>query len=143
MIEDDAQIAEILRRTQVIACVGFSANPDRPSHYVSQFLVSQGKRVVPVNPGLAGQDFLGQPIYATLSDIPPDIPVDMVDVFRRLEHVPDVVDEALFALPHLRTVWLQLGLRDEATAQMATARGIDVVQDRCPKLEIPRLGLLA
>lgn len=142
MIEDDASIAEILRRTRCIACVGFSADPSRPSHYVSDFLVSQGKWVVPVNPGLAGQQWLGQTIYASLSDIPPDVPVDMVDVFRAPEYIPDVVDEALFALPQLRTIWLQLGLRDEASAQLATARGIDVVQDRCPKVEIPRLGLL-
>lgn len=141
MIEDDAKIAALLRDTACVACVGFSANPARPSHYVSAFLQDHGKRVIPVNPGLAGQMFLGETVYASLSDIPTDVPVDMVDVFRRAEEIDQIVADAIAALPHLRSIWMQLGLRNETAARRAADHGLFVVQDRCPKIEIPRLAL--
>lgn len=141
MIETDNEIAAILRDTACIACVGFSANPERPSHYVSVFLKERGIRVIPVNPGLAGQRFLGETAVAHLSDIPAAIPVDMIDIFRRTEEIDGIVSEAMAALPHLRTVWMQLDLRHAAAAERASSAGLKVVQDKCPMIEVPRLGL--
>ncbi|MDP1669427.1 CoA-binding protein [Phaeovulum sp.] len=135
----DAAIRTILGSTRVIAVVGISANPDRPSHGVARFLQSRGYRIVPVNPGLAGQELLGEKVWADLASIPSDAEVDMVDVFRRSETVPEVVAEALAHLPKLRTVWMQLGVTSAEAAAMAEARGIAVVQNRCPAIEYPRL----
>lgn len=137
----DAELREILQTTKVIAVVGFSANPERASHYVAAFLQAKGYRVIPVNPGLAGQSFLGETVFAELAAIPPEIAVDMVDIFRAPEAVPGIVDEALAHLPALRTVWMQLGVISEEGAARARAAGKTVVMDRCPKMEIPRLGL--
>ncbi len=138
---DDARIRDILTRSRVIALVGYSANPERPSHRVANFLKSRGYRVLPVNPGLAGQIALGETVYPDLASIPKDIVVDMVDIFRRSEDVPPVVADALASLPGLKTVWMQLEIRNEEAAEAARARGVDVVEDRCPAIEIPRLGL--
>ncbi len=93
--------------------------------------------MIPVNPGLVGQHFLGTTVHASLSEI--DEPVDMIDIFRRSDRIPDVVETALGALPALSTIWMQLGLRNEEAAKAGHAAGIRVVQDRCPKIEIPRL----
>lgn len=133
----DDQLRAILQRTKVIALVGASANPARPSHQVAQYLIDQGYRVIPVNPGLAGQHLLGETVHATLADVPDD--VDMVDIFRQSDAVPGVVDAALARWPDLQTIWMQLGIRHEGAAATAHARGVDVVQDRCPKIELPRL----
>ena len=133
----DSQIKDILTRTRRIALVGASANPARPSHDVMQFLLSKGYDVVPVNPGLAGQTLLGKQVVARLDDIEGDI--DMVDIFRRSVHGPQVVDEALARFPHLGTIWMQIGVEHEAAAQVARARGVDVVMNRCPKIDYPRL----
>ncbi|MDP3860221.1 MAG: CoA-binding protein [Phaeovulum sp.] len=135
----DAAIRTILGSTRVIAVVGICANSDRPSHGVARFLQSRGYRIVPVNPGLAGQELLGEKVWADLASIPSDAEVDMVDVFRRSETVPEVVAEALARLPKLRTVWMQLGVTSAEAAAMAEARGIAVVQNRCPAIEYPRL----
>lgn len=137
----DAELREILQTTKVIAVVGFSAKPDRASHYVAAFLQAKGYRVIPVNPGLAGQSFLGETVFADLAAIPAEIAVDMVDIFRAPEAVPGIVEEALAHLPALRTVWMQLGVISEEGATLARAAGKRVVMDRCPKMEIPRLGL--
>lgn len=137
MTDDD--LRRILAETRVIALVGWSPKADRPSHRVAAFLKAQGYRVIPVNPGQAGQMALGETVRASLSDI--DAPVDMVDIFRRSEEVPAVVDEALSALPGLKTVWMQLGIEHAQAAASAEARGVQVVQNRCPAIEIPRLGL--
>jgi predicted CoA-binding protein len=137
----DAELREILQTTKVIAVVGFSAKPDRASHYVAAFLQTKGYRVIPVNPGLAGQSFLGETVFADLAAIPAEIAVDMVDIFRAPEAVPGIVEEALAHLPALRTVWMQLGVISEEGATLARAAGKRVVMDRCPKMEIPRLGL--
>jgi predicted CoA-binding protein len=135
----DADIREILATTKVIALVGFSPNPGRPSHRVARFLQSRGFRVIPVNPGIAGQVLLGETVFASVGAIPTAIPVDMIDIFRRSDAVPEIVDEALAALPALRTVWMQLGVEHAGAAAKARERGIRVVQNRCPAIEWPRL----
>jgi hypothetical protein len=119
--------------------VGVSPNPVRPSHYVARYLTLKGFRVIPVNPGHAGTRLFGETVVAGLADIPAEAKVDMVDIFRRSEHVPPVVEEALEHLPHLRTVWMQIGVQNEDAAEAARARGMTVVQDRCPKIEYQRL----
>ena len=133
----DDTLRQILTRARTIALVGFSANPARPSHQVAQYLTEQGYRVIPVNPGLAGQSFMGETVYANLADVPDDM--DMVDIFRQSDAVPGLVDEALARWPDLQTIWMQIGVTHAAAAAVAQARGVAVVQDRCPKIEIPRL----
>ncbi|SLN35555.1 CoA binding domain protein [Aquimixticola soesokkakensis] len=133
----DADITRILNETRVIALVGASNKPARASFQVGTFLAKQGYKVIPVNPGQAGKQLFGQTVVSSLSDI--DEAVDMVDVFRASEAVEEVVDEALAALDGLQTIWMQLGVENEAAAAKARAQGIEVVQDRCPKIEIPRL----
>ena len=131
---DDAEIAHILRQTRRIALVGASNRPGRPSHGVMQFLLSQGWQVTPVNPGLAGQDLLGQPVVASLAEAGP---LDMVDIFRASDQAGGVVDEAIRL--GARTVWLQLGVLDHLAAARARDAGLAVVMDRCPAIEAPRL----
>lgn len=138
-LNTDAMIRDILHDTKVIALVGWSPNPDRPSHGVARFLHSRGYKVIPVNPGQAGVQVLGTTVRASLSDITE--PVDMVDIFRRSEDVLPVVEEALRALPGLKTIWMQLGVENAAAAALAIGRGLNVVQNRCPAIEIPRLHL--
>lgn len=134
----DADITRILTTVRTIAVVGWSPKPDRPSHGVARFLASRGYRVIPVNPGVAGQAALGTTVRASLADI--GEPVDMVDIFRRSEEVGPVVDAAL-ALPGLKAIWMQLGVVNEPAAAAARAKGVEVVMNRCPAIEIPRLGL--
>ncbi len=133
----DETIARVLREARTIALVGASKNPMRPSHSVMRYLQGRGFRVIPVNPGLAGQTLLGETVRASLTEI--EEPVDMVDIFRRSEAVPPVVDEAI--AKGARTVWMQLGVRHDAAAAKAEAAGLTVVMERCPAIEIPRLGL--
>ena len=134
-------IRKIADTTRTIAVVGLSPKPDRPSHGVARFLQSQGFRVIPVNPSHAGQQILGEATYATLADIPKDSGVDMVDIFRQSEAVPGIVDEAMAELPDLKTVWMQIGVMHAEAAASAEAAGLTVVQNRCPKIEFPALGL--
>lgn len=135
----DAALREILQATKVVAVVGVSANPVRPSYFVARYLGLRGFRVIPVNPGLAGQELFGESVYARLSDIPASVAVDMVDVFRASEHVPPLVDDAMAHLPALRTIWMQIGVQHETAAQKARAAGLSVVENRCPKIEYQRL----
>ena len=138
MTPDDTALRAILQDTKVIALVGWSANPARPSHGVAAYLARRGYRVIPVNPGHAGQiTAWGETVRASLADITE--PVDMVDIFRNSDAVGQVVDEALAALPGLATLWMQLGVVNEAAAAKARAAGVAVVMDRCPAIEIPRL----
>lgn len=134
---DDTTLRRILSRTRVIAIVGVSANPVRPSYFVARYLGLKGFRVIPVNPGLAGQSLFGETVRAHLAECPAE--VDMVDVFRRADQVPPLVAEAIAHLPKLRTVWLQLGIESEEARALAAARGLDFVQNRCPKIEYQRL----
>ncbi|MFC3168088.1 MULTISPECIES: CoA-binding protein [Paracoccus] len=136
--EDDEDIARIARNSRVIAIVGLSPNEMRPSWGVARYLQANGYRVIPVNPGHAGGHILGETVYASLADIPKSAGVQMVDVFRRSEAVGPIVDEALAHLPDLQSIWLQLGIRNDAAAERARSRGITVIQDRCPKIEFPR-----
>lgn len=136
-IYSDEHIKDILTRTKTIAVVGISAKEERASNQVAGFLKAKGYRVIPVNPGLEGQELFGEPVRAALSDIKE--PVDMVDIFRRSEAVGPVVDEALEALPGLGTIWMQLDVVNEEAAEKARAKGVDVIMDRCPKIEYPRL----
>lgn len=135
----DDFLRKVLTRTKVVAVVGLSPNPVRPSYYVARYLQLKGMRVIPVNPGHAGSRVLGEEIYADLASIPQDVPVDMVDIFRRSEHVPPIVDAALAHLPRLRTVWMQIGVHNDAAAAAARDAGMDVIMDRCPKIEYQRL----
>ncbi len=137
MTDDD--IRRVLTETRTIALVGWSPKPDRPSHRVAAFLKARGYRVIPVNPGQAGQSALGEVVRASLAEIAE--PVDMVDIFRRSEEAGGVVDEALAVLSGVKTIWMQLGVVDEAAATRARAAGVAVVMDRCPAIEIPRLGM--
>ncbi len=133
---DDADIRDILTSVRSIAVVGWSPKPERPSHGVAAYLARRGYRVIPVNPGQAGQTALGETVRATLAEAGP---VDMVDIFRRSEEAGAVVDEAIAV--GASVVWMQLGVIDEAAAVRARAAGLRVVMDRCPAIEIPRLGL--
>lgn len=134
---DDATLRRILTRTRVIAVVGVSSNPVRPSYFVARYLGLKGFRVIPVNPGIAGETLFGETVRASLSDCPPE--TDMIDIFRRADQVPPVVHEGIAALPALRTVWLQLGITSPEARAMAEARGLDYVENRCPKIEYQRL----
>lgn len=136
-ITDDAGLARLLSETRTIALVGASDRPERAAHEVMGVLLAHGYRVVPVNPLLAGQTILGQPVVASLADIAE--PIDMVDVFRRSEYVAGVVEEAIAA--GARAVWTQLGVIDHAAAARAEAAGLKMVMDRCPKIELRRLRL--
>ena len=133
----DALLKDILTRTRRIAVVGVSGNPVRPSYYVARYLGLKGFDVVPVNPGLAGQVLFGKPVAATLGEI--EGGVDMVDIFRRSEAVPEIVEEALEAFPALQTIWMQIGVTHPEAAARAEARGVTVIQNRCPKIEYQRL----
>lgn len=132
-------IRQIRDNTRTIAVVGLSPKQDRPSWGVARFLQVRGYRIVPVNPGHAGEEILGEKVYADLASIPADAGVDMVDIFRRSDAVPDIVNEALRVLPDLKTIWMQLGVEHPQAAATAEAAGITVVQNRCPKIEFPRL----
>lgn len=136
---DDAYLAEILKSSETIALVGASPKPDRPSYGVMRFLLSRGYKVIPVNPGQAGKEILGQKTVARLADI--GEPIDMVDVFRASEYLGEVVDDALALETRPKAIWSQLGVRDDNAAARAEEAGIKVVMNHCPAIEIPRLGL--
>ena len=133
----DDFLRDILTGVRTIAVVGASPRPSRPSHRVMRYLQRQGYRAIPVNPFAAGGTILGEICYASLAEVPEA--VDMVDIFRRSEFAGAAVDDAITA--DARAVWMQLGVVDAAAAERARAHGIKVVMDRCPAIEIPRLGL--
>ncbi|MEO1773800.1 MAG: CoA-binding protein [Pseudomonadota bacterium] len=138
----DDRLRQILTEVRTIAIVGYSPRPNRPSHAVSHYLAAQGYRVLPINPGHAGETALGERIAADLASIPPTIgPIHMVDIFRRSEHAGAVVDEAIATLlPRgLRVIWMQIGVIDQDAAARAEDRGLTVIMNRCPKIEHARL----
>ncbi len=134
---EDIRIARILTSVKTIALVGWSPKADRASNHVAAFLKAKGYRVMPVNPGQAGQDSgLGEVVRASLGEVGP---VDMVDIFRRSEEVGPVVDEAIAT--GAKVIWMQLGVENVEAAERAKAAGMEVVMNRCPAIDIPRLGL--
>ena len=137
---DDDTLRSILENTKTVAMVGASLNPIRPSLFVATYLSGRKYRVIPINPGHAGKTLLGETVVASLSDIPKDTQVDMVDIFRNSDAVPGVVDEALdHLMPGLKYIWMQYNVRHEEAAEKARAAGLVVVEDRCPKVEHMRL----
>ena len=133
---DDAFLIDILRRNRTVAMVGASPNWNRPSYFAMKYLQRKGYRVIPVNPVAAGQVILGEPVVADLASI--DVPVDLVDVFRRADAVPAIVEEAVRI--KARVLWLQLGVVHPEAAARAAGAGLTVVQDRCMKIEFGRLS---
>jgi uncharacterized protein len=133
----DGYLRETLESVRTIAVVGASPRRERPSHGVMAYLQRRGYRAIPVNPNAAGGMINGERCYASLAEVPE--PIDMVDVFRRPRAVGGVVDEAIAV--GAKVVWMQLGVRDDAAAARAEAAGLKVVMNRCPAIEIPRLGL--
>lgn len=131
----DEMLSKILTDTKTIALVGASPKEARPSHRVMAYLQKAGYKVFPINPGQEGKEILGEKVYARLTDI--SQPVDMVDIFRRSEFVQDIVEEAVSI--KAKTVWMQLGIQNEDAATIASKAGLDVVMDRCTKIEHARL----
>jgi predicted CoA-binding protein len=134
-INSDDGIREVLSSTKTIALVGASPDPQRASNAVMHYMLDRGYRVIPVNP--SETEILGQKVVASLKDI--QEPVDMVDVFRRSEHVSALCDEAIAI--GAKSIWLQLGVIDEVAAKRAEAAGLKVIMDRCPAIDMPRLGM--
>jgi uncharacterized protein len=133
----DSYLRDILTSARTIAVVGASPRRERPSHGVMAYLQRHGYRTIPVNPNAAGTAINGETCYARLADVPE--PIDIVDVFRRAQAAGDVVDDAIAV--GAKAVWMQLGVRDDAAAVRAETAGLKVVMNRCPAIEIPRLGL--
>lgn len=134
----DSYIRGILNTAKTIAMVGISPKENRPSYFAFKYLRDRGYRMIPVNPGQAGKEILGQKVYARLGDIPE--PVDMVDIFRASAQVLPIVREALALDPKPQVIWMQLSVRDEEAAALAEAAGLKVVMNRCPKIEYGRLS---
>ena len=134
----DAYIRGILNTVKTIAMVGVSPKDSRPSYFAFKYLLERGYRMIPVNPGLAGKELLGQKVYARLADIAE--PVDMVDIFRAAKLALPIVTEALAMQPRPLVIWMQLGIRNDAAAKLAEDAGLKVVMNRCPKIEYGRLS---
>lgn len=134
----DSSIRGILNIVKTIAMVGASEKENRPSYFAFKYLLERGYHMIPVNPGHAGEDMLGQRIYARLGDIPE--PIDMVDIFRGAQYAPAIVQEALALTPRPQVIWMQLGVRNDEAAALAEASGLKVVMNRCPKIEYGRLS---
>lgn len=137
---DDTYIADILSEVKTIAMIGASANISRPSYFALKYLIGKGYTVVPVNPGLAGKEIFGQPVYATLPDVP--APVHMVDIFRNSQAALEITREAIALKDRLgiKVIWMQLSVSNEIAAAEAEAAGLKVVMNRCPKIEYGRLS---
>jgi predicted CoA-binding protein len=135
---DDSYIRGILNTVKTIAMVGASEKENRPSYFAFKYLLERGYKVIPVNPGHAGEDMLGQRIYPRLADIPE--PVDMIDIFRGPQYALAIVQEALALKTRPQVIWMQLGVRNDEAAALAEANGMKVVMNRCPKIEYGRLS---
>ncbi len=135
---DPAYISDILQTTKTIAMIGASAKEVRPSYIVMKYLLDKGYTVIPINPGAAGNEILGQKVYASLTDVP--VPIDMVDIFRNSQAAGPITDEALSLDPLPKVIWMQLSVRNDQAAKRAEAAGVKVVMDRCPKMEYGKLS---
>ena len=136
---DDAHMRRILREVRTIAMVGASPNWVRPSNFAMKYLQGKGYKVIPLNPGQAGKEILGEPCYASVAEIPGT--VDMIDIFRNSEAAGAVVNDILpiASEKKIRVIWMQLGIRNDDAAARAKAAGLTVIMDRCPKIEYGRL----
>ena len=134
----DSYIRGILNTVKTIAMVGASEKENRPSYFAFKYLLERGYKMIPVNPGHAGHDMLGQRIYARLADIPE--PVDMIDIFRGPQYALAIVQEALALKTRPQVIWMQLGVRNDEAAALPEANGMKVVMNRCPKIEYGRLS---
>jgi predicted CoA-binding protein len=136
----DELIKSILRSVKTIAMVGASGNEMRPSYFAMKYLLDKGFNIIPVNPGLAGKEILGQKVYGALKDVP--APVDMVDIFRAADAAPGIVKDSIAEKERfgLRVIWMQLGVINEEAAQLAREAGLTVIMDRCPKIEYGRMS---
>ena len=134
----DASIREILKTVKTIALVGASNNEARPSWIVTKYLIDRGYDVIPINPGWGGREILGRPVYARLKDVPR--PVDMVEIFRNSQAAGPITDQALALDPLPKVIWMQLSVRNDEAAARAEAQGVEVVMNRCPKIEYGRLS---
>ena len=135
----DDFLRDILTSVKTFASVGISANPVRPSYFVGRYLSLKGYRVIPVNPAYSGQTLFGETVLESLHSIPPETEVDVLDIFRKPEDVPALVECALERFPELRVVWMQYGVMHPEAANMARSRGVAAIQNRCPKIEFQRL----
>jgi len=134
----DTYIRGLLNTVKTIAMVGISPKDNRPSYFAFKYLLERGYHMIPVNPGEAGGDILGQKVYAKLAEIPE--PVDMVDIFRAAQYAPGIVEEALALKPRPKVIWMQLGIRNDEAAKLAEENGLKIVMNRCPKIEYGRLS---
>jgi predicted CoA-binding protein len=137
-IYPDSYIRGILNTVKTIAMVGISPKDNRPSYFAFKYLLERGYHMIPVNPGQAGKEILGQKVYGRLSEVPE--PIDLVDVFRASQHALPIVEEALTLKPRPQVIWMQLGVRNDEAAAKAEAGGMKVVMNRCPKIEYGRLS---
>jgi uncharacterized protein len=136
----DTAIKSILRSVKTIAMVGASGNDIRPSYFAMMYLLNKGYKIIPVNPGMAGKEILGQKVYASLKDVP--APVDMVDIFREAKYAPEIAREAVAEKDQLgvKILWMQLGVVSEEAKTLAEGAGLTVIMDRCPKIEYGRFS---
>ena len=137
MSVSDIFLKDILTATKTIAMVGLSMNETRPSYFVGRYLHTRGYKIIPVNTGHGGKYFFDQLVRSSIDEI--DEPVDMVDIFRKPEAVPEIVQDSLAKLKGLKTIWMQIGTKHESSAQKARQLGLNVIEDRCPKIEHQRL----
>jgi predicted CoA-binding protein len=137
MSVSDIFLKDILTATKTIAMVGLSMNETRPSYFVGRYLHTRGYKIIPVNAGHGGKHFFGQLVRSSIDEI--DEPVDMVDIFRKPEAVPEIVNDSLAKLKGLKTIWMQIGIKHESSAQKAKKLGLNVIEDKCPKIEHQRL----
>ena len=133
----DAELRNVLGAVKTVAIVGISTNPARPSYFVGRYLGLKGYTVIPINPGHAGKTLFGKTIIDDLENVSQS--VDMIDIFRKSEAVPEIVDQVLEKFQNLKCIWMQIGVQHEAAAAKARARGVTVIMNRCPKIEYQRL----
>lgn len=139
MNETDLTILKILKETKTIVCVGVSPKTVRPSYFVARYLHYKGFKIIPINPSYVGKTLFGEEILGSISDVNPSTKVDMLDIFRKSETVLPIVNEGLQHLKSLKTIWMQIGVFNEEASRLAKNSGLNVIQNRCPKIEYQRL----